>query len=93
VTIIPEGASSYDRAGTDAGRVRNDGAGGRSSVADVTERLMGEFEPRIDLSTITRIVRACSCEMPLSNPDAPLGMLEHLARERLLASLPPDPVS
>ncbi|KXX57376.1 hypothetical protein AZG88_11195 [Rhodococcus sp. LB1] len=56
------------------------------TYADVVERLCGEFDGRVPLSTVTQIVRQCyreaSCSDSLANPNPP--GLEGLARKRLL---------
>jgi hypothetical protein len=57
------------------------------SYADVVERLCGEFDGRVPLSTVTQIVRQCcreaACPGPPGNP--PPG-LEGMARQRLLTA-------
>ena len=65
-------------------------------VIDVTERLMAEFEDRLELQVISGVVNACRRDLQ-GTPSGPMPeLLERLARQRLLdvvgASLPvPQP--
>lgn len=57
-------------------------------VADVTERLMAEFEDRLELSLIARVVLGCRRDLACSPAAALPELIERLARQRLL-----DPVA
>jgi hypothetical protein len=58
--------------------------GGIVDVIDVTERLMAEFEDRLDLSVISRVVSGCRRDLE-GTPAGPMPeLLERLARQRLL---------
>jgi hypothetical protein len=65
------------------------------SLADVTERLFREFEPRVSLRTIVTTVRQCRSDLERAgNPQPALPeLIERLARQRLteLAAQPPTP--
>ncbi len=54
------------------------------AVADVTERLMAEFEDRLDLATISRVVSAARHDLRTVPPGSVPEMVERLARQRLL---------
>jgi hypothetical protein len=56
-----------------------------SDLADVAERLMGEFGDRIDLLTISTVVLAACHDLRGSGGAARTVGLEALARGRLLA--------
>ena len=58
-------------------------AGGRT-VADVIERLMAEFEHRLDLDFISRVVLACRSDLAGSPTAALPELVERLAHQRLL---------
>ena len=55
------------------------------SLADVTERLFGEFEPRLSLGTIVATVRQCHRDLEgAGTPQLALPeLIERLARHRL----------
>ena len=57
-------------------------------LADVTERLMAEFEHQIELSVITRVVLQCRRDLDTPAIHALPELLERLARQRLLDQLP-----
>jgi len=57
-------------------------------LADVTERLMAEFEHQIELSVITRVVLQCRRDLDTPAIQALPELLERLARQRLLDQLP-----
>ena len=64
-----------------------------ADAVDVTERLMAEFEHRLGLDQITRIVTGCRRDL-VDTPPGPLPeLLERLARQRLLdvAAAVPQP--
>jgi len=53
-------------------------------VIDVTERLMAEFEDRLQLQIISGVVNACRRDLQ-GTPAGPMPeLLERLARQRLL---------
>lgn len=56
------------------------------SYADVVERLCGEFDGRVPLSTVTRVVRECRHEVSWSPGDPNRAGVERLARQRLLTA-------
>lgn len=59
-------------------------------VIDVTERLMAEFEDRLELNVISRVVSGCRRDLE-GTPNGPLPeLLERLARQRLLDELAHD---
>lgn len=64
-------------------------AGGRSprtagdTVADVIERLMAEFEDRLELDVISRVVLGCRADLNCSPAAALPELMERLARQRL----------
>ena len=59
-----------------------------ADAVDVTERLMAEFEHRLGLDQIIRIVTGCRRDL-VDTPPGPLPeLLERLARQRLLDALP-----
>jgi len=55
------------------------------SLADVTERLFGEFEPRLSLGTIVATVRQCHHDLEGAGTPQPAlpELIERLARQRL----------
>lgn len=53
-------------------------------VVDVTERLMAEFESRLDLAVITKVVGGCRRDLDASPVGALPELVERLARQRLL---------
>jgi hypothetical protein len=55
----------------------------RASFADVTERLMLEFEPTLGLKLIIEVLRACRTDLKGSSPTNLSESLELLARHRL----------
>lgn len=55
------------------------------SDADVTERLMLEFEPVHGLRFLSEFVRTCRNELRTAVDEGPAGSLDVLARERLAA--------
>ena len=60
------------------------GAAGAGTVADVTQRLMAEFEDQWDLATISEVVSGARQDLE-SMPKAALPeLVERLARQRLL---------
>ncbi len=64
------------------------------NVVDVTERLMAEFEDRLDLKRITDVVRTCRQELDGTPTGALPELVERLARQRLLdltSADAPDP--
>ena len=54
------------------------------SLADITERLMVEFDGRMPISTIARVVLTCRHDLPASPVLALPELIERLARQRLL---------
>jgi hypothetical protein len=54
------------------------------SLADITERLMTEFNDRVPVSTISRIVLECRHDLQGSPVLALPELVERLARQRLL---------
>jgi len=61
-------------------------------VVDVTERLMAEFEDRLGLDLISRIVTVCRRDLA-NKPEGDLPeLVERLARQRLLAAMQPSPL-
>lgn len=56
-----------------------------ASDADVTERLMLEFEPVHGLRFLSEIIRICRRELRGAVGAGPAGSLDVLARERLAA--------
>jgi hypothetical protein len=65
------------------------------SLADVTERLFREFEPRVPLRTIVATVRQCRRDLEATGTPQPAlpELVERLARQRLteLTAQPPTP--
>ena len=65
------------------------------SLADVTERLFREFEPRLSLGTIVATVRQSRRDLEDAGTPQPAlpELVERLARQRLtqLAMQPPQP--
>jgi hypothetical protein len=61
------------------------------SLAEVTERLFAAFEPRLPLTTIVAVVRACRQELDTAPGPALPELVERLARQRLtdLMAQPP----
>ncbi len=59
-------------------------AAGGSTVADVIQRLMAEFEHRLDLDDISRVVFACRRDLAGSPSSALPELVERLAHQRLL---------
>jgi len=57
----------------------------RASSADVTERLMLEFEPALGLKLIIEVLRACRADLKGSASAHLSESLELLARHRLAA--------
>ena len=57
------------------------------TVVDVTEQLMGEFEDRLGLPQIARVVSAC--RQDLQDAGAAPELLERIARQRLDALVAP----
>lgn len=53
-------------------------------VVDVTEQLMAEFEDRLGLEVISRVVNGCRRDLDCISALALPEMLERLARQRLL---------
>jgi hypothetical protein len=49
------------------------------SIADVTERLFLEFEPRLPLTTIVAVVRGCRHELDTAPGPALPELVERLA--------------
>jgi hypothetical protein len=60
------------------------GAPAPDSIADIAERLMGEFGGQLDLSVISRTVLDCRDDLACPPTGAPPSLVERLARERLL---------
>lgn len=75
--------------------VRSEMAVPGESLADVTERLFRQFEPRVSLLTIGATVRQCRRHLEAAGTPQPAlpERVEHLARQRLtkLAAQPPTP--
>ncbi len=57
------------------------------TVADVTERLMAEFEDRLDLAAISRTVSRARHELHTVAEGSAPELIERLARQRLLDQL------
>ncbi len=55
-----------------------------STVADVIEQLMAEFEDRFELPVISRTVLGCRADLDCSPATALPELIERLARQRLL---------
>lgn len=53
-------------------------------VVDVTERLMAEFEHRLGLDEISRVVTGCRHDLEGTPAGALPELVERLARQRLL---------
>jgi hypothetical protein len=53
------------------------------TLADVTERLFAEFEPRVSLTTIIATVHDCRRDLAGAPPPALPELVERLARQRL----------
>jgi hypothetical protein len=58
-----------------------------AGLASVAERLMGEFEGRIDLFVITGVVLRCARDLSTVPAGALPELAERSARQRLTASL------
>lgn len=58
---------------------------GEPTDADVTERLLGEFEATHGLRLMSAVIRACRAELRKSAPGSGPQMLEALVRGRLAA--------
>jgi hypothetical protein len=56
----------------------------QDSLADVSERLMAEFEDRLALDVISRVVQGCRADLDCSSPAALPELVDRLARQRLL---------
>jgi len=73
--------------------LREEVAVSAESLAEVTERLLGEFEPRLSLGTIVATVRECHRDLEDAGTPQPAlpELVERLARQRLteLATQPP----
>jgi hypothetical protein len=54
------------------------------TVADITERLMAEFEDRLTLDVICQVVQGCRADLSCSPPAALPELIDRLARQRLL---------
>lgn len=54
------------------------------SVADITERLMAEFDGQIQVATISDVVLGCQRDLRGSPVPALPELVERLARQRLL---------
>jgi len=61
------------------------------TVVDVVERLMAEFEDRLDLHDIATVVLGCRDDLDCSPPGALPELIERLAHQRLLTAPPPSP--
>jgi hypothetical protein len=62
------------------------------TMADLTERLMAEFEHRHSLTRIVSVVADCRREAEGRPLSTQLGLVEDLARRRLLEGLDPPAV-
>lgn len=58
------------------------------TVVDVVERLMGEFEDRLNLRQISRVVLGCRADLAGCPPGALPELVERLAHQRLLDAVP-----
>lgn len=56
------------------------------TVVDVTERLMAEFEDRLSLPEITRVVARCRQDLQGTPAGALPELVERSARQRLLSA-------
>ena len=56
-------------------------------VVDVTERLMAEFEDRLELDVISRVVNRCRRELAATTPEARAEDVEQRARRMLLEAV------
>ena len=54
------------------------------TMVDTTERLMAEFEDRLDLSLIVQVVAGCRRDLQGGPAGAEPELVERLARQRLL---------
>ncbi len=61
---------------------------GDDTTAGVIGRLRGEFEGRINLAEIARVVLGCRADLTCSPPPALPELIERLARQRLLDTPP-----
>jgi len=59
------------------------------TVVDVVERLMAEFEDRLDLHDIAAVVLGCRDDLDCSPPGALPELIERLAHQRLPGSRAP----
>jgi hypothetical protein len=61
-------------------------------VVDVTERLMAEFEDRLELNVISGVVNRCRLELAATTPDLRAEDVERTARQQLLelVGVPPQ---
>lgn len=53
------------------------------SIADIAERLMGEFGDRLDLEVISRTVLDCRDGLAGHPPGASLELIEQMSRQHL----------
>ena len=53
-------------------------------VVDVTERLMAEFEDRLELNVISGVVNRCRCQLQATAGTALAEDVERLARAQLV---------
>lgn len=63
-------------------------APGDDTTAGVIGRLRGEFEGRLELAQIARVVQGCRTELTCSPPPALPELIERLAHQRLLDTAP-----
>jgi hypothetical protein len=53
-------------------------------LAEITDRLMAEFDPQVDLTTLNRVVYGCRDELRGAPVAALPELIERLARQRML---------
>ncbi|MFC5995895.1 three-helix bundle dimerization domain-containing protein [Pseudonocardia hispaniensis] len=75
---------------TSASTVTESTPHGHPSLADVTERLLAEFESRLDLAMISRTVLACRHDLHGEPVDTLAELIERRARQRLLQAVEAD---
>ncbi len=61
-------------------------------VVDVAERLMAEFEDRLGLDVISKVVNSCRRDLNCAPAGALPELVDRLARQRLLHALALSPV-
>lgn len=64
-----------------------------AAIAEATQRLSAEFQPRVPLSIIAAVVRTCREELDSAPAPALPELVERLARQRLTDRVAQPPAS